>query len=150
MRKRLFNFFLIFAFKFHFLYNISCFHLILKNSKHWCVACRKGVIFFAFFRRARASARRARSARHARREGREKYNACARSVFHVRMNLSWWTVHVHKIILMFNSQFSQTPQYNFTKIILKIIGVSWVFQTNIIVPLAILPRLLMAVYLVFI
>ena len=29
-------------------------------------ACKTGVIFFAFFRRARASARRARSARHAR------------------------------------------------------------------------------------
>ena len=47
------------------------------------LACRTGVIFFfAFFRRARASARRARSARHARREGREKNNACTPTTVH--------------------------------------------------------------------
>ena len=36
------------------------------------LACRTGVIFLLFFRRAEASTRRTRSASHARREGREK------------------------------------------------------------------------------
>ena len=51
------------------------------NGRHYhgtmftlCLACRTGILFFAFFRQARASARRTRSARHARWEGREIIN----------------------------------------------------------------------------
>ena len=49
--------------------------VFLKQMNELCTSLQNRRYFFAFFRRARVSARRARSTRHARREGREKNNA---------------------------------------------------------------------------
>ena len=68
-------------------YNSSCDFCFQKyfksfqkyHNKQWPT---EQALIFAFFRRARASARRAWTASHARREGREKNNACPPTIVH--------------------------------------------------------------------
>ena len=90
---------------------MPCLNKILQTGNIHCCTCTYNLqnrhYFFAFFRRARASARRARSARHAQQEGHGKNNACTPTIVHAVPPLD--TPSNHQPITAFDRSGAKRP-----------------------------------------